>query len=192
MMGFAVRWPAGSIRGATTPGVGGLGLHDPRRPGKDRWWCSRHRRQVLQGAHMAVAQGVEHELQLAPGSRDTANVPTTTLGHSLSQHPDGAGCRDPLDRLDRRPADKPRALLGDPPTVDMGIGLVMLGRQASPAGQLRRRGKPGDVADLGHEHRSQGGTNPGDALHRGVARLTDHSAAAESVNLNEAPVRSFY
>jgi len=30
MMGFAVRWPAGSIRNATTP-RGGHDLHDPRR-----------------------------------------------------------------------------------------------------------------------------------------------------------------
>src|SRR5665647_2559839 len=30
----------------------------------------------------------------------------------------------------------------------------------------------GDVADLGHEHRRQGGPNPGDILHRRVARLT--------------------
>jgi len=34
MMGFAVRWPVESIRGATTPGVGGHNLRDPRRPGR--------------------------------------------------------------------------------------------------------------------------------------------------------------
>jgi len=55
MMGFAVRWPAGSIRGATTPGDGGHDLHDPRRPGKSRKRCSCRRRQMIQGAYVAVA-----------------------------------------------------------------------------------------------------------------------------------------
>ena len=54
MMGFAVRWPAGSIRGATTPGVGGHDLHDPRRPGKSRRRCSCHPRQMFQGAYVTV------------------------------------------------------------------------------------------------------------------------------------------
>jgi hypothetical protein len=53
------------------------------------------------------------------------------------------------------------ALLGDPSAVDVGVGLVVLGGQPGPAGQLRRRGEAGDVADLGDEHRPRGGSIPG-------------------------------
>ena len=59
--------------------------------------------------------------------------------------------------------------LGDPPAVDLGVGLVVLGGQAGPAGQLRGPGEPADVTDLGDEHRAQGGAHPGDGLHRGEA-----------------------
>src|SRR5664280_2165450 len=53
----------------------------------------------------------------------------------------------------------------------MGVGLMMLGRQTGPAGQLRRRHEPTYVADLGDQDRAQGGANAGDLLHRGIPRL---------------------
>ena len=62
-----------------------------------------------------------------------------------------------LNGLDRRPAHQPGALLGDPAAVHVGVGLVVLGGQPGPAGQLRQRCEPGDVADLGDEHRPQHG-----------------------------------
>ena len=96
-MGFAVHWPAGSIRGATTPGVGGHDLHDPRRPGESRRRCSCHPRQVFQGAYVAVAQRVEDKLQLAPGGSNTADVAAAMVGDPLAQHPDHAAFGDGLD-----------------------------------------------------------------------------------------------
>ena len=80
----------------------------------------------------------------------------------------GPGPPDPvvpgqdLHRLDRGPADQPGALLGDPAAVHVGVGLVVLGGQPGPAGQLRGAGEPGDVTDLGDEHRAQDRPDPGD------------------------------
>ncbi len=68
---------------------------------------------------------------------------------------------DPLYALHRGPADQPAALLGDPPTVDLGVGLVVLRRQSRPAAQLRGTGEPVHVADLGDEHCAQDLTDPG-------------------------------
>src|ERR1039458_9957709 len=101
MMGFAVHWPAGSIRGATTPGVGGHDLHDPRGPGKSRRRCSCHPRQMFQGAHVTVTQRVEDKLQLQSRGSDRANVAASAVGDPFPQHPDLAGFGDGLDGLDR-------------------------------------------------------------------------------------------
>src|SRR5664279_4403895 len=60
---------------------------------------------------------------------DRADVAASTVGDPFPQHPDLAGLGDGLDRLDRRPTDQTRALLGDPSTADMGVGLVMFGCQ---------------------------------------------------------------
>ena len=75
MMGFAVHWPTGSISwGRPRQTHGGHDLHDPRRPGKSRRWCSCHRRQMFQGAYVTVTQRVEDILQLTPGGSDRADV----------------------------------------------------------------------------------------------------------------------
>jgi len=55
--------------------------------------------------------------------------------------------------------------------VDVSIGLVVLGRQPGPAGQLRRSGEPTHLADLGNEHRREHRTDTGELLHRGVSRM---------------------
>jgi len=52
-----------------------------------------------------------------------------------------------------------------------------LGVSPAQHASLRCRGEPGDVTDLGHEHRRQGGTNAGDVLDRGVPRRGRHSTA---------------
>ena len=51
--------------------------------------------------------------------------------------------------------------LGDPATVHVGVGLVMLGCQTGPARQLRRVPEPGHLTDLDEEHRSQDRATPG-------------------------------
>ena len=82
---------------------------------------------MFQGAYLTVAQRVEDELQLAPGSRYRADVAAAAVGDPLPQDPGHGAGGEVLDRLDRCPADQPGALLGDSSSVDMGIGLVMLG-----------------------------------------------------------------
>ena len=64
-------------------------------------------------------------------------------------------CRGRWTASTAGPPDQPGALLGDPAAVHGGVGLVVLGGQPGPRGQLRRSGEPGHVTDLGDEHRSQ-------------------------------------
>jgi len=45
---------------------------------------------VFQGAHVAVAQRVEDECQLAPGSCDPAGVAAATVGDPFPQYSDRA------------------------------------------------------------------------------------------------------
>ena len=44
--------------------------------------------------------------------------------------------------------------------------------QPGPRGQLARAREPGDVADLGDEHRPEQRADPGDLLDRGVAGIS--------------------
>ena len=82
---------------------------------------------MFQGTHVTVTQRVEDKLELASGRCYGADVAAATVGDPLSQDPGHSAGREILDRLDRCPADQPGALLGDSSSVDMGIGLVMLG-----------------------------------------------------------------
>ena len=96
---------------------------------------------MFQRPDVTIAQGVEDELQLAPSGGDAADVAAAAVGDPLPQHP-GRGARgDGLDRLDRGPADQAGALLGDPSAVDVGVGLMVLGSQPGPAGQLGAEAK---------------------------------------------------
>jgi len=141
-MGCAVHLAGGvNQSGATTP-QRGHALHDPHRPGEGRRRCSRHPRQVFQRAHVTVAQRVEDELQLAPGSWDTADVTAAAAGDALPHDPGHTGGGDILDRLDRRPANQTRSLFGDPPPVDMGVRLVMLWRQTAAPWSPEARSTP--------------------------------------------------
>ena len=66
-----------------------------------------------------------------------------------------------LDRFDGGPTDQVVALLGDPSTVDRGVGLTVAGGHPGPGAQLLGPVKAGHVADLGHEHRAQHRPTPG-------------------------------
>src|SRR4029453_4732332 len=92
--------------------------------------------------------------QLAGGGHDAdvASAAGTDLVAELAQ---GGVRADPLDGLDRGPADQPAALFGDPSAVHGGFGLVVFGGQPGPAGQVRGPVEAGDVADLGDEHGGQ-------------------------------------
>jgi len=69
-----------------------------------------------------------------------------------------------LDRFDGGPTDQVVALLGDPSTVDRGVGLTVAGGDPGPGAQLLGPVKAGHVADLGHEHRAQHRPDAGDGL----------------------------
>ena len=55
----------------------------------------------------------------------------------------------------QRPAQRPRALLGDPAAVHRGVGFVVGGRESGPTRQLGGTSEAAHVADLGDEHRRQ-------------------------------------
>ena len=76
------------------------------------------------------------------------------------------------DRLYGRPADQFRAGLGDTPSADLGIGLVMLGRQPRPRAQRLRVRKTGHVADLSHHDGRDGRTDTGDGLKSPIAGMS--------------------
>jgi len=69
--------------------------------------------------------------------------------------------------------------LGDPATVHGGVGLAVARGQPGPAGQLRGAGEPGDVTDLGDEHRREHRADPGNGLDRGVAGIGAQSPGDE-------------
>ena len=87
---------------------------------------------------------------------------------SLSLVHRGAG-RGALDRLDQRPAQRPRALLGDPAADHLGVGLIVPRGQPGPRAQPGRVPEPGDVADLGDDDRAQHRPDAGQLLDRAVA-----------------------
>jgi hypothetical protein len=53
----------------------------------------------------------------------------------------------------------------------LGVGLAVFRGEPGPASQLRRAGKPTDVADLGDEHRREHRPDPGDGLNGLVAEV---------------------
>ncbi len=80
----------------------------------------------------------------------------------------GAG-RGALDRLDHRPAQRPRALLGDPAADHLRIGLVVPRGQPGPARTARAGARNRvDVADLGDDDRPEDRPDPGQLLDRAV------------------------
>src|SRR6266536_823735 len=76
-----------------------------------------------------------------------------------------------LDRLGQRPAQHLRALLGHVPADHLGVGLVVPRGQPGPGAQLPGLAEPGDVADLGADHRGQHRADPVQLPHRGVSRI---------------------
>jgi uncharacterized small protein (DUF1192 family) len=55
--------------------------------------------------------------------------------------------------------------------VHGGVRLAVARGQSCPAAQLLWSGEAGHVADLGHEHRGEGGADPADLLDRPVAAV---------------------
>src|ERR1035438_4119453 len=75
-----------------------------------------------------------------------------------------------------RLAQQPRALLSDMPAGDLGVRLTVTGRQPGPRAQLARVLEPGDVADLGDDHRGQHRADAGQLLDHLVAAVTGQQA----------------
>ena len=133
-----------------------------------------------------VAQGVEDEFELPAGGRDHPDVAAPTVPDPVPDPAHHAGLGQDLHGLDRGPADQPGTLLGDPPAVHVLVGLVVLGRQPGPAGQLLGPREPVHVTDLGHEHRPQDRADTGDGLHRdepGIAGQPGPDLPGERVDL---------
>src|ERR1035437_8530944 len=81
MMGFAVHWPAGSIRGATTPGVGG---HDLPRPAPTRDKPKAVFMPPPAGVPGAPAGREEAGLGRAPAGGAGADVAASAVGDSFA------------------------------------------------------------------------------------------------------------
>jgi hypothetical protein len=62
----------------------------------------------------------------------------------------------------------------------VGVGFVVLGRQPGPRRELGGLGEPGDIADLGDEHRAQDRPDPGQLLHRDIAGIGDQPPAGRA------------
>ena len=69
--------------------------------------------------------------------------------------------------------------LGDPATVHVGVGLVMLGCQTGPARQLRRVPEPGHLTDLDEEHPQPGSGHPGQLPQRAIAGIGDQPPSGQ-------------
>ena len=69
-----------------------------------------------------------------------------------------------LHGFDRGPPHERVALLGDAASVDLRVGLAMLGGHAGPGTQLLRSGEAGHVADLSHEDRGEDRADTVDSL----------------------------
>ena len=102
----------------------------------------------MKGTDLAVAQRVEHVLQLDAGGGYRTDVAATPVRDSFPDLSDPAGPGQGLDRFDGCPPDQPGALFGDRAAVHVGVGLMMLRGHPSPTGQFRRRGEPGECDHL--------------------------------------------
>ena len=97
-----------------------------------RWpWPDLMRRRG-EAADLAVAQPVVDECQQVAGGGDAADVATppgtdVCFDRGDLGVTDGAG-----DGFDRRPAQQPRALFGDPAAGDVAVGLAVAWGQPGP------------------------------------------------------------
>jgi len=133
----------------------GHDLHDPRRPslGVPR----------VAGFRLSARIGPGHERGDHAACRRRNScwraataIPIPRPRRAATPSPDRThpgGRRQDLHRFHCRRPHQPRALLVIRPPVHVGVGLVMLGRQPGPAGQLLRASKPRHIVDLGNQHR---------------------------------------
>src|SRR5437868_7141718 len=126
-----------------------------------RDWYSRCRGQATD---MAVAQPVEDEREKFAGGGDLADVRAASFADPHAGLPERTLAKA-LDGLDRGPPNQRVALLGDPPPVDLGVGLTVLGGHAGPGAQLLRAGEPVHIADLGDKDRRQHRADTADGLY---------------------------
>jgi hypothetical protein len=73
--------------------------------------------------------------------------------------------------LDQRPAQQPRALLADLPSMGFEIGLAVLGGEPRPTAQRVGAREALDVADLGPGDGGDAASQPGDRLDRLIAAV---------------------
>ena len=129
-----------------------------------------------QAADVVITQAVEHQCDQVAGGGDHADVAAPPRADPIAALPEAGVRGHALHGLDRGPAHQPGTLLGDPATMDGGVGLMVFRGQPGPRRQLLRRAETGDVADLGDEHRPEQRPDTGDLLDRGVAGIGAESS----------------
>ena len=150
----------GSIRGSVSPQSGD---HEQCRA-RTGLRPFRVSSRLGQATDLAVTQAVVDEDEKFAGGRHPSDLLSTALAHPLVVSVNRCGAPLAGHRLDGGPAHESGSLLGDVSTTDLLVGLVVGGGEPGPAAQVPGGGEPPDVADLGHEDRSQHRTDAGDGL----------------------------
>lgn len=125
---------------------------------------------------MLVAQPVVDEGEQLGGRGDLADVLAAAGLDACTIDGKLRGGGLVLDGLDRRPSDQFAALLGDVPTMDDGVRLVVTRGQSRPRTQPVRSRKPLAVSDFGDEYRTEDRTNAGQLLNDAVAGMVPQLA----------------
>ena len=93
---------------------------------------------VGEAADLAVAQAVEDQGEELAGRGDAGDVAARAARRCAGSRSRSRRRRGTGDRLDRRPAHQPGALLGDRPAADLGVGLAVRGASARPTSTAAR------------------------------------------------------
>ena len=118
----------GQSEGTTSPGVGVMTSTTRVRPREGRSCAG-----PMQAADVPVAHPGEDQFDELSGGGDLADVGSAALSDLVADLPEPGVLAEALDSLDGGPADQCAALFGDPPAVNLGIGLVVFGSQPGPA-----------------------------------------------------------
>ena len=130
---------SGSISGGDLARGGGHDVHDPRPTAVVGRSCVGR----LQATDMPVAQSVEDEGEQFAGGGDHTDIASAAGSDLVADLPEPGAFTDSLDGLDGGPADQFAALLGNPPAVDLGVGLMGVEESSRPswsAGWVRGSG----------------------------------------------------
>ncbi len=95
----------------------------------------------VQAADMPVTQPVVDQGEQFAGGGDHSDVAPAAAPDLITDLPQSVMLADALDGFHCGPSEEGVALLGDPPAVNLGIGLVVCGSQPGPAAYWPGLGK---------------------------------------------------